>query len=551
MRSAGPRGFETTAPLRILLLGGYGVFGSRLARLLVTDGHDLCIAGRSLQKSRDYARELGCRAIGLDRKGSLGLLHEYDVVIDAAGPFHSYEDDPYRLPRAAIAAGVHYLDLSDNAAFCAGISALDTEARAAGLCVLSGLSSVPALSSAAVRALAGDDSPAVIDTAILPGNRAPRGLSVMQSILSQTGRPMPVWIGNRWERVSGWSDPARYALPRGLKRQGWQIEVPDQRLFPAHFGAETVQFRAGLELAVMRYGLALLAALRRVIPFPMTPPIVRLFRALAYLLAPFGSGRGGMSVSVITRHETRVWRLLAEDGDGPFIPAIAARALLRRAALPVGAGPALETITLSEAEAAMADLRVVTERETVPRSPIFARALGPAFDTLPEAIRATHETRAVSRWEGRCAVERGTGLWPRLLCTLFRFPPEATDVEVEVTKSVTRRGETWLRRFGRSTFRSHLSVDDSGLCERFGPFTFSIGLEVRDGELHYPVTAGRMGPLPLPHWLLPVSVAREFVAGGTFHFDVALLAPLTKTLMVRYRGFLVAVAPDDPRGPPA
>ncbi|MFV0409912.1 MAG: hypothetical protein ACK5LJ_09515 [Paracoccus sp. (in: a-proteobacteria)] len=83
------------------------------------------------------------------------------MVVDAARPFHAYGDDPYRLARTAIAAGLHYLDLSDNAAFRAGITALDAQTRAAGCCVISGLSSVPALSSAAVRALAGSERPRV------------------------------------------------------------------------------------------------------------------------------------------------------------------------------------------------------------------------------------------------------------------------------------------------------------------------------------------------------------------------------------------------------
>ncbi|UWR81682.1 DUF4166 domain-containing protein [Phaeobacter inhibens] len=535
--------------MKILVLGGYGVFGARLARLLVADGHEVCVAGRNLEAARSCAADLGCRAIRLDRAGSLDALAAYEVVVDAAGPFHAYGDDPYRLAHAAIAAGVHYLDLSDNADFCAGISALDAEAQDAGVCVLSGLSSVPALSSAAVHDLAGDAVPVVIDTAILPGNRAPRGLSVMQSILSQAGRPMPVWSGSRWERAFGWSKPARFTLPGGLVRQAWQIEVPDQRLFPAHFGAQTVRFRAGLELAVMRYGLALFAGLRRVVPIPVNRPVVQVFKVLADLLAPFGSGRGGMSVSVTTRHEHRSWSLLAEDGDGPFIPAVAARALLRRSDLPVGAGPAIEAITLAEAEAAMTDLRVVTERSVAPTSPIFPRVLGPDFDALPEAVKETHLTLGTSRWAGRCEVQRGAGVWPHLLCAIFRFPTATPDIEVDVIKTVTSHGETWLRRFGSSTFRSHLSVGPEGMREKFGPFMFSIGLEVRDGELHYPVTAGRVGPIHLPHRLLPVSIAREFVAEGKFHFDVKILAPVTKQLLVRYRGYLAAEAPGDPRRP--
>lgn len=534
----------------ILVLGGYGVFGARLARLLVADGHDVCIAGRSLDKARACASEIGCRAAMVDRGGRLEELTGHDVVIDAAGPFHAYGDDPYRLARRAIAAGVHYLDLSDNADFCAGISTLDAQARRAGLCVLSGLSSVPALSSAAVRALAGDDIPLVIDIAILPGNRAPRGISVMQSILSQAGRPMPVWSGNRWDSDVGWSKPVRYTLPGGLVRQAWQIEVPDQRLFPAYFGAETVRFRAGLELAAMRYGLAVVAAIRRLMPFPVTRPVVTGFKVLADLMAPFGSDRGGMSVAVTTRHDHRRWSLVAEEGDGPYIPAVAARALLRRADLPVGAGAAIGAITLTEAEAAMEGLRIVTERSAEPSSALFPHVLGATFDALPKAIRSTHLTRDVSRWVGRCEVSRGAGIWPRLLCTVFRFPPAAPDVAVEVTKTVTPRGETWNRRFGRHRFRSHLSAEAGGLCERFGPFSFSIGLTVRDGALHYPVTAGRLGPIRLPGWMLPTSDAREFVSDGRFHFDVALLAPLTRGLMVRYRGSLVALAAEDPTHPP-
>ncbi|NPD20444.1 SDR family oxidoreductase [Alterinioella nitratireducens] len=536
--------------MKVLLLGGYGVFGERLARLLVRDGHAVTIAGRDLGAAERLATEIGAGGLRMDRAGALDGLAGFEVVIDAAGPFHAYGGDPYRLPRAAIAAGAHYLDLCDDADFCTGITALDGAARAAGVCVISGLSSVPALSSAAVTALAGEERPRVIDTAILPGNRSPRGRSVMRSILSQAGRPMAVWRGGTWEEVPGWSSPARYTLPGGTRRQGWMIEVPDLRLFPAHFGAGTVVFRAGLELAVMRYGLAAFAMLRRVMPVPISGPVLAVFKGLADLLAPFGSGRGAMSVTVITGRERRRWRLLAEDGDGPFIPAIAARALLRRDALPAGARPALGVVNLSEAEAAMRDLQVRTERDTVPFMPIFEAVLGESFAALPAPIRQTHVTADKSRWQGRSEVMRGAGLWPRLLAALVRFPPASPDLEVEVTKTVTRRGETWERRFGTRRFRSHLTPTRAGMTERFGPFTFLLGLRVAGEELLYPVRSGRVGPIPMPRWLLPVSEAREHVQDGRFHFDVSLRAPITGALIVRYRGWLVAATPGDPAAPP-
>lgn len=91
-------------------------------------------------------------------------------------------------------------------------------------------------------------------------------------------------------------------------------------------------------------------------------------------------------------------------------------------------------------------------------------------------------------------------------------------------------------------FRSRLTATPDGLTESFGPFTFLIGLGVREGALHYPVRAGRLGPLALPRWFLPRSEAREFVRDGQFCFDVKLFAPLTGDLMVHYQGELSAVA---------
>jgi hypothetical protein len=44
--------------------------------------------------------------------------------------------------------------------------------------------------------------------------------------------------------------------------------------------------------------------------------------------------------------------------------------------------------------------------------------------------------------------------------------------------------------------------------------------------------------IPLPAMLLPVSEAREYDAGGVFHFDVGLYAPLGGGLIVRYQGHL-------------
>lgn len=61
----------------------------------------------------------------------------------------------HAIPIACIAAGVHYIDIADSREFVCGIEELDAAAKDAGVVLLSGASSVPALSGAAVRHLAG------------------------------------------------------------------------------------------------------------------------------------------------------------------------------------------------------------------------------------------------------------------------------------------------------------------------------------------------------------------------------------------------------------
>ena len=53
---------------------------------------------------------------------------------------------------AALALGIHYLDLADGSDFVEGIAQFDAAARARGVFVLSGVSSFPVLTAAVVRA---------------------------------------------------------------------------------------------------------------------------------------------------------------------------------------------------------------------------------------------------------------------------------------------------------------------------------------------------------------------------------------------------------------
>lgn len=165
--------------LRVLVLGGYGLFGGRLVeRLARLPGLQIQVAGRSLVSARAFVQQLqgrsSCRLepCALDThaasfEDSLRTLDPH-VLVNASGPF---QPSDYRVPGACIAAGIHYVDLADNREFVTGIVRLHQDAVAGGVCVIAGASSVPALSGAAADALTqGLSVVHAIDIGISPAN---------------------------------------------------------------------------------------------------------------------------------------------------------------------------------------------------------------------------------------------------------------------------------------------------------------------------------------------------------------------------------------------
>ncbi len=538
------------------MLGGYGVFGGRLSQLLLRAGHDVLVAGRAAKSAHAFCREHGGHPLTVDRNDliQLGALldrHDVHVLIDATGPFQAYEDT-YAIARVALAAEVHYLDLSDDPDFSAGITVLEEPASQIGLACLSGASTVPAISSAIVADVSKNfHEIAVIETALTPGNRAPRGRSVMAAILRQIGAPLAMWRGGAWRQVPGWSGARRIDLPGGLRRRASFIGAPDLALFPEHFKARSVMFRAGLELGVMHGALSMLGWLRQRGLVPRLDRLTGLFLPAARLLEGLGTDQGGMYLRVGGRDETgaaltHIWRLTIGEGNGPMIPALPAALLVdqiaARAAEP-GARAVLGDIPLAALETALEGIGARIERQTHANPPLFEEALGADWTQMAQSFRDAHDLWDMHVLKGEASIERGAGFLSELIGAAFRFPPATTHRAkgtIDVTVEMERIGNTeiWRRRFGDHHFRSTLSPAGPGkLRERFGPFTFELALPVRDQRMQMQVTRGWCLGIPLPGWALPVSQTCEYDDGGRFHFDVSLSAPLAG-FVIRYRGWL-------------
>jgi NAD(P)-dependent dehydrogenase (short-subunit alcohol dehydrogenase family) len=539
---------------RILVVGGYGTFGSRLCRRLASSAHHIVVAGRSREKAAALCGQLpGCEPAFFDRSKPDATLRDLapEIVVDAAGPFQGSD---YALAKACIAYGIHYVDLADAREFVTEIGTLDAEAVQAGACVVSGASSVPALSGAVVRELtAGLDRVTAVEIAISASSRATVGVSVLKAILGSVGKPFDVWSGGRWKRQHGWQSLRweRFQLPSGKsigRRLVAPVDIPDLALLPERVaGRPAVVFRAGTE---NRAGMALLWIAAQLVRSGLlrslrsaASPLARLHHLLG---RRFGSDRSGMIVRVFgigrgRRYERR-WTLIAEHGYGPEIPTLAAALIVERICaglMEPGARDAGAVLHLEDFDAAFSGPAVEAERQETPLPQcLYARVLGPEWPRLAPAVRSMHEVCRDRGASGSARVDRGTGLLARAIARMMAFPP-AGDYDLHVHFEERAGVEKWTRDFGGHVFSSRLSAShDNHLVEAFGPLRFQFDLAAQNGRLEMKIRGWSLGPIALPRFLAPRSEAKEWAdEDGNFHFDVPVWLPLIG-LVVHYRGQL-------------
>lgn len=351
-------------PHRVLVIGGYGFFGRRLVqRLARQSGLAVTVAGRSVAQAQSLidglrtGAQAELTAAELDT-GAAGWTERLQalapqVVVNTAGPFQGQD---YAVARACIAAGAHHVDLADGRAFVAGIGCLDAEASAAGLMVTSGASSVPALSSAVVDQLVhGWQQVDQIDIGISPGNRTDRGLATMQAILGYCGQRLP----GEGPAVYGWQGSTVHTYPAPVGRRLLSpCDVPDLVLLPPRYpGRPQVRFGAGLELRALHRGMNAMALATRLGLVRDWSVHAGWLKRMADALKGLGTDAGAMHVTVMGRSpkgaaQSRSWHLLATHADGPFVPTLAAAALVRKlqqGQVPgVGARPCLGMLTLDD-----------------------------------------------------------------------------------------------------------------------------------------------------------------------------------------------------------
>jgi len=306
----------------------------------------------------------------------------------------------------------------------------------------------------------------------------------------------------------------------------------------------------------MHYSLVVLGKLRSVGVLPRLNTLYKPLDFLASKLAPFGEDQGCMVVSTVGRTvgdgneecllaKKRSWSLVAERGQGPFVAAAPACAVVNNLALIApGARACLCELPVEEVLHALRDIHIEVQTSEEDYPALFQKALQRDWNLLAPAIKATHLVDDELFLQGQSSVERGKSLIARLVAFIFRFPVEAKQVDVSVLKRRIENGEVWIRNFAGQNFQSTLTTQSTSgdrhgrVFEKFGLVTFELALEIKDAGMHMPVSRGWFLGIPLPKVLLPISKTREYESNHAMHFDVQLDLPFSLGLLVHYRGRL-------------
>lgn len=359
---------------KVMILGGYGTFGSRIAELLVRDKIPVVLVGRNAKKLDDINGKLNSALVDTLNIDAHIELDTYlqdikpNVLINTIGPFQNAD---YKIAKACIKAGVHYIDLADAREYVNNINVLDANARENNIAVISGASTVPTLSSAVLEYYAPQfDEIETVRFGISPGQRIDRGLATTRAILGYVGKRLKGCAGHK--KRFGWQDNYRQKYTKLRARWMANCDVPDLDLLPEKFGLKSIQFSAGMELSFIHFGIWGLGWLRRLgLPLPLekfAPALLKASKFFNFL----GTDHGAMHVTMqgIKDGESlcKTWFIYGFDGDGPYIPCapavVLAKVLLEnseRSNSLIGATPALSYVTLEEYVAVLSHKKIETD----------------------------------------------------------------------------------------------------------------------------------------------------------------------------------------------
>lgn len=236
----------------ILIVGGYGVVGRRIAAELGPDYPGrVVVAGRHPAQAAEAAAAIGngIRGRGID----VALPSSVAAALEGVAIVINCIDQPGRtLLWAAIERGLGYTDITPHLTELGRGTAyekIDAAARISGARLVLGTGIVPGISNVMVRALAnalgGADE---IDTALLLGAADVSGPASFEYFLQELAMSFDLHVDGEDRLVRAFSAPRLVEFPPPVGAQlSYLFPFSDQVLYPRTMGVRTAVTRLAIE----------------------------------------------------------------------------------------------------------------------------------------------------------------------------------------------------------------------------------------------------------------------------------------------------------------
>jgi saccharopine dehydrogenase-like NADP-dependent oxidoreductase len=236
---------------RIVVLGGCGDVGSHVVKELVASfSGSVVIADYRVAKARAMAAQLGAKAEAAfvdanDESSLVKVLEGADAAVGCIGPFYRYA---VPVARAAVRAGVNYVDICDDYGPVDELLSLDDAARAAGMTLITGLGWTPGLTNLLAKKGASElDEVEEIRISWAGSAADSTGLAVIMHVFYAVTGDVPTYRDGAWVKVPAGTETETVEFPEPLgKVPVYHCGHPEPLTIPRYIKARTVSLKGAL-----------------------------------------------------------------------------------------------------------------------------------------------------------------------------------------------------------------------------------------------------------------------------------------------------------------
>jgi len=237
--------------MKIVVLGGCGDMGSFVVRDLVAHSDsDIVIADYRADAAEKLAAQLGprvsARFVDAASESSLAdAVRGADAAVGCIGPFYKFA---LPMTRAAVRAGVHYVDICDDYGPIPEVLALDEEAKRVGVTAITGLGWTPGITNLMARAGAAQmDEVDAIHVSWAGGAADSQGLAVIKHVFYAVTGEVPTYVDGEWKDIpaSSGAEAVEFPAPLGKVRV-FHCGHPEPLTVPRYIAVRTVTLKGAL-----------------------------------------------------------------------------------------------------------------------------------------------------------------------------------------------------------------------------------------------------------------------------------------------------------------